>query len=284
LVQVWRVEDFTVIAQFQVGDLSWLIWHHAADILFCGAEDGSAWMYLVPNGDCKVYAGYGHPCTAGELFPDGKRLCAGYADGGVRIWDLKTSAFTNVDGASVHKGPVTCVHVSSDNALVVSGSEDGTVNLIHGNSGKIIASFVCAKRTTSNQRRERNDADGAEDMEEDEESISVEAVAFSKTAPILFTGTVNGDMAVWDLNSHVVRQSFPKQEGIVKAIWVDHCVLVADLGGTLRLYDARNGEVVSQWTGHTAAILDFSLSPDAKTLVSSSADHTCKVFRLDVQR
>lgn len=28
----------------------------------------------------------------------GKRLCAGYADGGVRMWDLKTSAFTNVEG------------------------------------------------------------------------------------------------------------------------------------------------------------------------------------------
>lgn len=50
------------------------------------------------------------------------------------------------------------------------------------------------------------------------------------------------------------------QEGVVKAVWLDHCVLVADLGGIIRLYDARNGQMVSQWTGHKGAVLDFNLS------------------------
>lgn len=33
-------------------------------------------------------------------------------------------------------------------------------------------------------------------------------VAFSKISPALFTGTVNGEMAIWDLNTHVARFNF----------------------------------------------------------------------------
>lgn len=47
----------------------------------------------------------------------------------------------------------------------------------------------------------------------------------------------------------------------MKAVWLDHCVLVANLGGALRMYDARNGDLIMHLRGHKDAILDFSLSP-----------------------
>lgn len=132
-------------------------------------------------------------------------------------------------GGSVHKAPVTCIDVSQDNALVASGSEEGTANLIHANSGKvskpafrhydfnnehyfqIITTFICAKKDARDQRPPQNGDNDEQSETEDQDAISVEAIAFSKVSPALFTGTVNGEIAIWDLNTHVVRQSFPTQ-------------------------------------------------------------------------
>lgn len=55
----------------------WLHWHHAAPVLLVGTKEGQIWMWKVPSGDCKTFAGYGPSAVCGKILPDGKRnvLC-----------------------------------------------------------------------------------------------------------------------------------------------------------------------------------------------------------------
>ncbi len=65
--------------------------------------------------------------------------------------------------------------------------------------------------------------------------------------------------------------------GIVKTQWKTTGTLVtACLDGKLRLVDSRNGEVVREWTGHSAEILDFAMKEDL--ILTASGDKTAKVF------
>lgn len=60
-----------------------------------------------------------------QLFPDGRRLAAGYDDGAVKIWDLKTSSLVSQVPANVQGLRVTAIDVQPDNNLVAALSFDG---------------------------------------------------------------------------------------------------------------------------------------------------------------
>lgn len=60
-----------------------------------------------------------------QLFPDGRRLAAGYEDGAVKIWDLKTSSLISQVPANVQGERVTDIDVQPDNNLVASISLNG---------------------------------------------------------------------------------------------------------------------------------------------------------------
>lgn len=59
------------------------------------------------------------------MFRDGLRLAAGYQDGSVKIWDLKSSAVLHQVPASVHQSRVTAIDTHPENNLLASISTDG---------------------------------------------------------------------------------------------------------------------------------------------------------------
>ena len=44
-------------------------------MLLAGTATGDVWMWLIPNGDCKVMPGQGVPSTCGACLSDGKLQC-----------------------------------------------------------------------------------------------------------------------------------------------------------------------------------------------------------------
>lgn len=60
------------------------------------------------------------------------------------------------------------------------------------------------------------------------------------------------------------------QAGIVKLQWEESSSVVStcSLDGAVRLWDARSGTMVSEYRGHQAEILDFTLNRYTHTLVT----------------
>ncbi|XP_030605412.1 angio-associated migratory cell protein [Archocentrus centrarchus] len=270
LIKVWKVETKEEIWSFEVGDLEWLEWHPCAPVLLAGTNDGSAWMWKIPAGDCKTFQSPACQATSGKVLPDGKRAVVGYEDGTVRMWDLKQgNAIHVIKGQDGHQGALTCLACNKDGSLMLSGSVDGCAKLINTSTGKVVGMFSV-------------EGDKGKGSKDEEESNSVESVGFCNILPLIAVAYLDGTLAIYDLSTQALRHRCQHEAGIVQLKWEESSSVVStcSLDGTLRLWDARSGNMVSEYRGHTAEILDFTFNREATLAVTASGDNKVKVFCL----
>ncbi|XP_041057330.1 angio-associated migratory cell protein isoform X4 [Carcharodon carcharias] len=276
LIKVWKVETKEEVWSFEVGDLQWVEWHPCAHVLLAGTDEGSCWMWKIPSGDCKTFAGTGCQATCGKILPDGYRAVIGYEDGTVRIWDLKQGSQLHVvKGQDSHQGPLTCLATNDTGSLVLTGSVDCTAKLLNPLTGKVVAVFSVPNSTKECVAKEQ--------MEDtDSNSNSVETVGFCRVLPLIAVGFLDGTMGIWDIPSQTLRHKWQLQAGIVQLLWEDHSPIMytGSLDGAVRIWDARSGRMESECCGHAAEILDFMVNKEASVIVTASGDRTAKVFYL----
>uniref|UniRef100_A0AAQ6A213 Angio-associated migratory cell protein n=1 Tax=Amphiprion ocellaris TaxID=80972 RepID=A0AAQ6A213_AMPOC len=259
MIKVWKVETKEEIWSFEVGDLEWLEWHPCAPVLLAGTNDGSVWMWKIPAGDCKTFQSPACQATSGKVLPDGKRAVVGYEDGTVRVWDLKQGNSIHViKGQDGHQGALTCLACNKDGSLVLTGSVDGSAKLINTTTGKVMTRWQA------------------------EERRSVYLAESNSFLPLIAVAYLDGTLAIYDLSTQVLRHRCQHEAGIVHLQWEDSSSVVSTccLDGALRLWDARSGNMVSEYRGHTAEILDFTINREATLAVTASGDNQAKVFCL----
>lgn len=269
MIKVWKVETKEEIWSFEVGDLEWLEWHPCAPVLLAGTDEGNVWMWKVPAGDCKTFQSAACQATSGKVLPDGKRAVVGYEDGSVRVWDLKQgNAIHVIKGQDGHQGALTCLACNKDGSLVLTGSVDGGAKLINTATGKVLGAFTV-----------EGIAKGSKDGEE---TNSVESVGFCNILPLIAVAYLDGTLAIYDLSSQSLRHRCQHEAGIVHLQWEEASSVVStcSLDGALRLWDARSGNLVSEYRGHTAEILDFTINREGTMAVTASGDNQAKVFCL----
>ncbi|KAF7663092.1 hypothetical protein LDENG_00218480 [Lucifuga dentata] len=270
MIKVWKVETKEEIWSFEVGDLEWLEWHPCAPVLLAGTDDGSMWMWKIPSGDCKTFQSPACQATSGKVLPDGKRAVVGYEDGTVRLWDLKAgNSIHVVKGQDGHQGALTCLACNKDGSLVLTGSVDGSAKLINSATGKVVGVFSV-------------EGGKAKGSKEDDESNSVESVGFCNILPLIAVAYLDGTLAIYDLSTQTLRHKCQHEAGIVHLQWEESSSVVStcSLDGALRLWDARSGNMVSEYRGHTAEILDFTINREASLAITASGDNQVKVFCL----
>uniref|UniRef100_A0A3Q4IC71 Angio-associated migratory cell protein n=1 Tax=Neolamprologus brichardi TaxID=32507 RepID=A0A3Q4IC71_NEOBR len=237
LIKVWKVETKEEIWSFEVGDLEWLEWHPCAPVLLAGTNDGNVWMWKIPAGDCKTF--------------QKKRIVENYQSwiGLPRVWTstlLQQIVFTGQDG---HQGALTCLACNKDGSLMLTGSVDGCAKLINITTGKVVGAFSV----------EGGKGKGSKD---EEESNSVESVGFCNVLPLIAVAYLDGTLAIYDLSTQALRHRCRHEAGIVHLQWEQSSSVVStcSLDGALRLWDARSGNMVAEYKGHTAEILDFTMN------------------------
>merc|ERR1719511_25195 len=286
---------------FETSDISWLRWHNAAqNVLFAGTEESELWMWKIPSGDSKIYMGNGEKVETAIILPDGKRISVAYADGSIKLFDLKTGEVlnnfvhydksNNCDENDTLGTPITSLDVRSDGGgqILASGGVNGVTKIFNTSTGKTIGNLLCESSNT-------------QDSESDTPSTTtVEDILFSSCDHnVLITGTLNGKVTIWDVSTHVSKHSINIGEGVVKMLWrnvpnataVNNVnsldrknssqIFVAALEGVVKILDIREGKVLADCSGHTASILDICQSVDGSTLISCSDDGDCRVFDVD---
>ncbi|KAM9821234.1 angio-associated migratory cell protein [Neosynchiropus ocellatus] len=268
LIKVWKVETKEEIWSFEVGDLEWLEWHPCAPVLLAGTNDGNVWMWKVPSGDCKTFQSAACQATCGKILPDGKRAVVGYDDGTVRVWDLKQGKATHTikDG---HQGALTCLACNKDGSLVLTGSVDGSSKLVNTTTGKVLATLL-AEGTPARAPKDEG------------ETNSVESVGFCNILPLVAVAYLDGTLAIFDATTQALRHRCHHEAGLVQLLWEESSSIVStcSLDGALRLWDARTGGMISEYRGHAAEILSFTVNRDASLAVTASGDNQSKVFCL----
>ncbi|KAJ3006951.1 hypothetical protein HKX48_009380 [Thoreauomyces humboldtii] len=240
-------------------EITWLDWHPRGNVVLAGTEDSTMWMWQVPSGNCmNVFSGHIEGVTCGEFSPDGKTIVSGSTDGSVLVWDPKSAATTlrlTGEDARFHVAPVTALAIHHDSQLLLTGAEDGTARLVHIGSGRILAAF-------------------------DNHSESIEAVGFCASMSLAATASVDGSISIWDTTALRLRQTVRHDDAVTQLRWHKTQPLFASVSAdlTARVWDARTGECLKTFRGHTQTILDFDWSEDGRVLVTGSDDGTALVF------
>ncbi|KAM3964623.1 angio-associated migratory cell protein isoform 1-T2 [Aphomia sociella] len=272
LIKVWKcnTEDnqqqpWPVAFEYESDDLTWGLWHFGARVLICGSVTGDIYVFKIPSGETKVLQGHNVKVECGKLFNDGVRLVAGYEDGSIKVWDLKTSTVLQHIPDSVHQTRVTAIDTHHENNLIASVSSDGKIVLSTANNGKIVGQL--------------------------EAEADLEVVAFSKNAQLDYfaTGTLTGAVSIWDVPRQMVRHQCSKSEentiaGVTKMIWVQNHLVVGCLDGSIRAYEGRSGEQCMMLTGHSTEVLDLCYNVKQNIVLSTSDDGTARIFKYDVNK
>nr|XP_033198116.1 angio-associated migratory cell protein isoform X1 [Bombus vancouverensis nearcticus]XP_033198117.1 angio-associated migratory cell protein isoform X1 [Bombus vancouverensis nearcticus]XP_033198118.1 angio-associated migratory cell protein isoform X1 [Bombus vancouverensis nearcticus] len=281
MIQVWKLADKTKVWDYNMGDATWMMWHTVANILLAGSVDGEIYMWKIPNGDCKVFQGYGCRAETGSIFPDGKRIAVGYEDGVIRILDLKTSSvLSSISSALGHSSTITTIDCHWDNNLILSAAVDGKTIISTSNTGKIVS--ILQNLNNGEHNTVTNNDQNAVSSEGNRDSNWVETAAFCKDPAfqVAATGTVNGEIFIWDISKQMLRQKILQESGISKLLWKGNTTLLfsAGLDGLLRCFDGKDGQRLRSFIGHKADILDLYISENGEKALTTSDDSTARIF------
>eukprot|EP00563_Minutocellus_polymorphus_P014129 CAMPEP_0181057794 /NCGR_PEP_ID=MMETSP1070-20121207/20447_1 /TAXON_ID=265543 /ORGANISM="Minutocellus polymorphus, Strain NH13" /LENGTH=545 /DNA_ID=CAMNT_0023137245 /DNA_START=93 /DNA_END=1730 /DNA_ORIENTATION=- len=263
-------------------------------VLAGSISDGTVWMYHTPTMKClQVFVGHeggdgqggggGGGVSAGTFTPDGKFALSAGMDGTLRIWAPRTGVCRHTfrlaaeSGAGDARAGLTCLQVDggADGQLAVAGSEDGLAYIVHLTGKKIAATLRHYDETPGAAGGSGGggmDVDGEGQDGGDEELLrSVEAVGFASKAVNpnwVATGGVNGTLKVWDVTHgghgqcrQVCRPPADEAGGHVAGVtrikWHPTLplVLATYTDGATRLWDARDGSLVTTLTGGHAGVM-----------------------------
>ena len=238
---------------------------------------------------CVAFSSNGRTLAAGGSDTRGER-----ADGLVRTWDLAgrsvsfplaslvsagaaSGRYLQAKGSGVdvlnpgrvirdHLRPVVALAFSPDGQVLVSGSEDASVQLtpMFGLSRPILLKL---------------------------HGDTVYSLAFSPDGKTLATvnNTADPYIGLWDLTGRVPKER-SRLTGHTRAIYSvafgpdGKTIASAGFDRTVRLWDPESGEERGRLQGHTDAIRGLVFVPDQRTLVSVGNDKTARVWRLGIRK
>lgn len=271
-LQVFKIEkNYKKVWEFSMGDMSWMKWHRKANVLLAGSEVGEIYIWRIPSGDCKVLQGSGDKCEISVFTKDDKRLAAGYGDGTFKLWDIKNQQIILSIAPEMPSEneediapAITTIDCDNDNQLIITGGVNGKAKLI-GSTGLIgVLSISQPSSETTPIERVLIDCPGLE-------------------FKIAVTANLGGKVVIWDVSHQTIRNECKDEDptGITTMIWgKDQTIIAGTLGGAIKAWNVRNGEMKFSLLGHANNIHDLCYSEKRNLLLTVSEDGTSKIFKM----
>nr|XP_009614879.1 angio-associated migratory cell protein-like [Nicotiana tomentosiformis] len=258
-IRVWDITSGSSKGTLECpgGGIEWVRWHPRAHVVLAGSEDSSVWMWNADNmAFMNMFLGHRRSVTCGGFTPDGKLICTRSDDATLRIWDPRSAQSIHVvSGHPYHTEGLTCLTISVDSTLALTGSKDGSAHIVNITTGRVVTSLSA-------------------------HTDSIECVGFSASAPWASTGGLDNNLIIWDLQHSSPRSICKHADGVTCLLWLGQSTYVATgcVGGKVRIWDSHSGDCVTTFNGHTRAIQSIAASSNGEYLVSASIDGTARVF------
>jgi WD40 repeat protein len=238
--------------------------------------------------------------------PDGRHIANGCADGGVRVWDVKTRE--RVFDCQGHMRSVAGVSWSPDARKLASGSDDGTVRIWEIAKGR-------ETRHLRGRRRQWSFGKSDHDVELVWSPDGQWLVSESKDGCTRVWNGIRGTLAeclqgesepggcgvgwspdgrwilhpgkdctvrVWDFANKTERRGLRGYLSVRAVAWSsDGRRLVRQhMDKSLQIVDVSSGQVLQTLRGHTQPLACIAWSPDAQRIVSVSDGETIRVWEV----
>ncbi|KAL6318264.1 hypothetical protein AAG906_035807 [Vitis piasezkii] len=258
LVKIWDASSGDLRAH-----LKWVRWHPRGHLVLAGSEDCTVWMW---NADRSAYLN-----MQNNLY--------WFDDATLRIWNPRSLClllgfslpFLTPDilpslGHPYHTEGLTCLAITSDSTLALTGSKDSSVHIVNITTGKVVSSLTHTDSI---------------------ECIGL-SLSFSFYANMMlmtcyawqFPMQTRGmdKLIFWDLQHSSPRCTCDNEDGVTCLSWLgDSKYIAAGCVDGKSIWDSLSGDCVRTFSGHSDAIQSLGVSADKNFLVSGSLDGTARI-------
>jgi WD40 repeat protein len=167
---------------------------------------------------------------------------------------------------------------------------DGTVKVFHLANKRLVNTFI--HYTATNLTSSNNEEIGGMDMEEEESILGVECVGFSGPQfSWVASGGLDNNLKIWDRSTNAMRCACIHPAPVVALKWhtIKPLLVTSCLDYNARVWDALNGNLVFNLTGHSGPVTSIDMTPlpieqnsndDIEYLATVSDDTTCRIWQI----
>lgn len=245
---------------------------------------------------------FGHTgvITSVGFSPDGQQIISGSEDQTIRLWDVNTaSELLRLQG---HTASVSAVHFNPGTQQVLSASRDNTLRLWDLQSGAELQRFVWDDSDLVDVRSSSGFAlvgvagTGLELWEFNSGSVTstiapanrdmqrLTAISLSPNDRLAATGSRDGALTVWDLNSGLELLRIMGHDSTVTAVAFtpnNREVISTSIGGRIVRADAGTGEIFYRQVIPVPQVNAMRMIPNSNQLLL--ATNTGQILTLDPQ-
>ncbi|XP_076184042.1 protein qui-1 [Ptiloglossa arizonensis] len=153
-----------------------------------------------------------------------------------------------------HTAPISCLDISRDGAMTVTGGVDSLVNLWQLNTHELLSTF-------------------------EGHIASVTCIAFSASGLFVASGSEDKTVRVWGLTLGLVVSTFKHQATVtnVTAMFDGRRIVSSDRGGAIRVWAADTGTLIQSVCGPGRCI---TVAPDMRYAVCGTEDNQVRIVSL----
>ncbi len=230
------------------------------------------------------------------ITPDGKWAYTGNADGSVQRWDVSKRK-PDILYKSVHNGEVKSIAVSSNNQMILSGADQGDLQLwkMDGSSVQPIFTFKDSHSPGNGQTAVFSPNDSLLAYAASDKSVvlwdiskktatdrlagheeEVSAICFSPDGTALMSGSFDNSLILWDVEKGERKLALNGYSRIIKEVFFTpnkkFAVAVPEFSDKIVVWDTEGGGVTKAFFGHRYDVVSACVSPKGKYLLSSGDD------------
>jgi len=212
-----------------------------------------------------------HPASVEDVVfsADGTLIATAGADGIGRIWKTNSGELSRTLIRSTlpeaHKA-LTSVSISSDNEHIISGAEDGTLQLWDVTTGTLLKNWQAHKEPTG-----RNLGPG------------ILAVVFSPENRFVATSGGDNVVRLWNVANQTKEAEWDLGTGAINSVAFSkngQYLVGACKDQTARVWSISDKRTIAVLRGHDNSVVSANFSPDTELLLTASFDKTARLWEI----